>query len=229
MQLLLVEDNRQLVELLTASLTKTGFSVSVAESAAQAHDCLARSRFDIVVIDLGLPDADGITVIEAMRARGDPTPAIILTARDALRDRVDGLNTGADDYLVKPFATEELIARLRALLRRPGSVLGKQLSTGNLTLDTVTREVHIAGAPVSLSRREISLLELLLRRSGRVLQKEAIETSLYGAGDDVASNSVEVLVHRLRRRLTNLGARVNVVTLRGIGYVITEQPADDAA
>jgi len=228
MQLLLVEDNRQLVEFLNASLTQAGFAVSVAETAGEANESLDRQRFDVTVIDLGLPDADGITVVETMRARGDSTPAIILTARDGLRDRVDGLNAGADDYLVKPFATEELVARLRALLRRPGSVLGKQLSSGNLTLDTTTREVQIDGTSVSLSRREVSLLELLLRRPGHVVRKEAIETSLYGVEEDVTSNSVEVLVHRLRRRLTALGAPVNVVTLRGIGYVITEQAADSA-
>jgi DNA-binding response OmpR family regulator len=148
---------------------------------------------------------------------------MILTARDGLRDRVDGLNAGADDYLAKPFATEELVARLRALLRRPGSALGEQLAVGNLTLDTMTREVQIQGTSVSLSRREISLLELLLRRTGRVVPKTAIEASLYGSEEDVASNSVEVLVHRLRKRLAGFGARVSVVTLRGIGYVLTEQ------
>ena len=226
MQLLLVEDNRQLVEFLNASLTQAGFDVSVAESVGEANESLGRHHFDIAVIDLGLPDEDGINIVESMRARGDSTPAIILTARDGLRDRVDGLNAGADDYLVKPFETEELVARLRALLRRPGSILGKQLTAGNLTLDTTTREVQIGGTSVSLSRREVSLLELLLRRPGHVVRKEAIETGLYGVEEDVTSNSVEVLVHRLRRRLASLGARLNVVTLRGIGYVITEQAAD---
>lgn len=223
MRLLLVEDNRPLADSLKASLGQAGFTVTVGETATEARAILADARFDALVIDLGLPDSDGITIIEALRARSDSTPAMILTARDGLRDRVDGLNAGADDYLAKPFATEELVARLRALLRRPGSVLGQQLLAGNLTLDTSTREVQIQGTSVSLSRREVSLLELLLRRSGRVVLKQAIESSLYGSEEEVASNSVEVLVHRLRKRLANLGARVSVVTLRGIGYVLTDQ------
>jgi DNA-binding response OmpR family regulator len=229
MRLLLVEDNRQLAEFLKSSLAQAGFTVTPVETAADAEATLASKRFDVLVIDLGLPDADGITIIEGLRARGDSTPTMILTARDGLRDRVNGLNAGADDYLAKPFATEELVARLRALLRRPGSALGQQLSAGNLTLDTSTHEVQIAGNSVSLSRREISLLELLLRRAGRVVPKQAIESSLYGMEEEVASNSVEVLVHRLRKRLANLGARVNVVTLRGIGYVLTDQSSEHPA
>lgn len=226
MRLLLVEDNRQLAEFLQSSLAQAGFSISPVETAAEAKAALTGTRFDVLVVDLGLPDADGITIIKGLRSRGDNTPAMILTARDGLRDRVDGLNAGADDYLAKPFATEELIARLRALLRRPGSVLGQQLSAGNLTLDASTGEVQINGIPVSLSRREVSLLELLLRRAGHVLPKQTIESNLYGVEEEVASNSVEVLVHRLRKRLTNLGARVNVTTLRGIGYMLTDQPTD---
>ncbi|HLI10753.1 MAG TPA: response regulator transcription factor [Alphaproteobacteria bacterium] len=223
MRLLLAEDNHQLADFLKASLGEAGFAVDIAETAAGARSALSGSHYDVLVVDLGLPDADGITIIESLRARGDATPAMILTARDGLRDRVDGLNSGADDYLAKPFATEELVARLRALLRRPGSALGQELSASNLTLDTRTGEVQVDGTSVSLSRREIGLLELLLRRAGRVVPKQAIESSLYGMDEEVASNTVEVLVHRLRKRLAHLGAKVNVVTLRGIGYVLTDQ------
>lgn len=228
MRLLLVEDNRQLTEFLQSSLAQAGFSVSPVETAAEAKATLASTRFDALVVDLGLPDENGITIIEKLRSKGDDTPALILTARDGLRDRVDGLNAGADDYLAKPFATEELIARLRALLRRPGGVLGQRLSAGNLALDTSTREVQINGVSVSLSRREIALLELLLRRAGHVVPKQAIETGLYGMEEETSSNSVEVLVHRLRKRLSNLGARVNVTTLRGIGYLLTDQRTDQS-
>src|SRR5579875_2252029 len=219
MRLLLAEDNHQLADFLKASLGEAGFAVDIAETAAGARSALSGSHYDVLVVDLGLPDADGITIIESLRARGDATPAMILTARDGLRDRVDGLNSGADDYLAKPFATEELVARLRA----PGSALGQELSASNLTLDTRTGEVQVDGTSVSLSRREIGLLELLLRRAGRVGPKQAIESSLYGMDEEVASNTVEVLVHRLRKRLAHLGAKVNVVTLRGIGYVLTDQ------
>ncbi len=223
MRLLLVEDNRQLTEFLQSSLGEASFEVDVAKTAAAAQERLAERQYDVLVVDLGLPDADGITIIESVRARGDTTPAMILTARDALRDRVEGLNAGADDYLAKPFATEELIARLRALLRRPGSALGQELAAGNLNLDTRTGEVRIGGSPVSFSPREVHLLELLLRRSGRVVPKQEIEAKLYGNEEEIASNSVEVLVHRLRKRLSSLAAQVNVVTLRGIGYVLTDQ------
>jgi DNA-binding response OmpR family regulator len=223
MRLMLVEDNFQLADFLKSSLGKAGFAVHSAGTAEAARAALESTRYDAVVVDLGLPDADGIILIEELRAKGDSTPAMILTARDGLRDRVDGLDKGADDYLAKPFATEELIARLRALLRRPGNVLGRQLSCANLSFDTSTREVLVSGAIAALSRREISLLELLMRRSGRVVPKQAIEESLYGLDDGLASNSVEVLVHRLRRRLAALGAEVNIVTLRGIGYVLTDQ------
>jgi len=223
MRLMLVEDNHQLADFLKASLGKAGFDVHNTGTAAAAKEALDAGRYDVVVVDLGLPDADGVEIIEGMRARGDSTPAMILTARDGLRDRVNGLEAGADDYLAKPFATEELVARLRALLRRPGSVLGKQLSCGNIALDTSTREVMVSGSLAALSRREVSLLELLMRRAGRVVPKQAIEESLYGLEEGLASNSVEVLVHRLRRRLSTLGAEVNVVTLRGIGYVLTDQ------
>ncbi len=223
MRLMLVEDNYQLTDFLKASLGKAGFSVHSAGTAAAARAALDTNHYDAVVVDLGLPDADGINLIEEMRARGDSTPAMILTARDGLRDRVEGLNAGADDYLAKPFATEELVARLRALLRRPGNVLGRQLSCANLSFDTTTREVLVSGSLAGLSRREISLLELLMRRIGRVVPKQAIEERLYGLDDGLASNSVEVLVHRLRRRLSTLGAEVNIVTLRGIGYVLTDQ------
>jgi DNA-binding response OmpR family regulator len=223
MRLMLIEDNHQLADFLKASLGKAGFDVHNTGTAAAARAALGSNRYDVVVVDLGLPDADGMQIIEDMRASGDSTPAMILTARDGLRDRVNGLEAGADDYLAKPFATEELVARLRALLRRPGSVLGKQLVCGNIALDTSTREVLISGSLAALSRREVSLLELLMRRAGRVVPKQAIEESLYGLDDGLASNSVEVLVHRLRRRLAALGAEVNVVTLRGIGYVLTDQ------
>jgi DNA-binding response OmpR family regulator len=157
------------------------------------------------------------------RRRRDSTPVLILTARGSLSDRVTGLQSGADDYLVKPFALEELIARLQALLRRPGNLLGLALKLGNLTLDTVAREVLVDERPIVFSSREIAVLEHLLRRSNRVVAKNLLESSLYGLSQEVGSNAVEVYVHRLRKHLAEIGASVQVHTVRGVGYMIAEE------
>jgi DNA-binding response OmpR family regulator len=148
---------------------------------------------------------------------------LILTARGSLKDRVTGLGSGADDYLVKPFALEELVARLRALLRRPGNLLGVALELGDVTLDTSARQVFVGGQPLFFSPREISVLEHLLRRSGRVVRKGLLESNLYGLSQEIGSNAVEVYVHRLRKRLAEVGASVQIHTLRGVGYLIAEK------
>ncbi|MBI3707554.1 MAG: response regulator transcription factor, partial [Proteobacteria bacterium] len=218
MRLLVIEDNRRLAEFVKASLQRNGFTVDVFDQAGDGVAALETTRYDAVVLDLGLPDADGREVLRRLRSRGAGTPVLILTARDELETRVETLNAGADDYLVKPFAVEELIARLRALLRRPGSVLGRALSAGNLSFDAEGRELRVDGKVVPLSRRELGVLEHLLRRQGRVVPKDGIAESLYGFDDDVTSNPVEVCIHRLRKRLADAGATVSITTLRGIGY-----------
>jgi DNA-binding response OmpR family regulator len=184
---------------------------------------LHKNRFEIVSLDLGLPDADGLDVLAEMRRSGDATPVLILTARGSLKDRVTGLGSGADDYLIKPFALEELVARLRAVLRRPGNLLGSTLSLGNLSLDTEARQATVGDQPVFLSPREVAVLEHLLRRSGRVVGKALLESNLYGMAHEVGSNAVEVYVHRLRWRLAELDASVEIHTLRGVGYLIGER------
>lgn len=223
MRLLLVEDNERFAALLKQGLAAAGFTVDVLASAEDASAALLTDRCDIVVLDLGLPDGDGLSVLSEMRRRGDSTPVLILTARGSLSDRVTGLQSGADDYLVKPFALEELIARLQALLRRPGNLLGLALKLGNLTLDTVAREVLVDDRPIVFSPREIGVLEHLLRRSNRVVAKNLLESSLYGLSQDVGSNAVEVYVHRLRKHLAEIGASVQVHTVRGVGYMIAEE------
>jgi DNA-binding response OmpR family regulator len=223
MRLLLVEDNERFAALLKHGLAAAGFTVDVLGTAAEATAALRGSRCDVVILDLGLPDADGLDVLSEMRERGDATPVLILTARGSLKDRVTGLQRGADDYLVKPFALEELIARLQALLRRPGNLLGLALRLGNLTLDTIARQVFVGDRPAAFSAREIAVLEQLLRRSGRVVAKNLLESGLYGLSQEVASNAVEVYVHRLRRHLAELGATVLVHTVRGVGYMIAEE------
>jgi DNA-binding response OmpR family regulator len=223
MRLLLVEDNERFAALLKQGLAAAGFTVDVLPTAEDASTALLTGRCDIVVLDLGLPDNDGLSVLAEMRRRGDATPVLILTARGSLKDRVTGLQSGADDYLVKPFALEELIARLQALLRRPGHLLGLALTLGNLTLDTVARQVFVGERPVAFSPREMAVLEHLLRRSNRVVAKDLLETSLYGLSQEIGSNAVEVYVHRLRRHLAEIGASVQVHTVRGVGYLIAEE------
>ncbi|MBV8778026.1 MAG: response regulator transcription factor [Alphaproteobacteria bacterium] len=222
MRLLLVEDNERFAALLQQGLGTAGFAVDLVTAAKEADSALEAGRWDIVVVDRGLPDGDGLDVLTQMRGRGDATPVLILTARGSLKDRVNGLQSGADDYLVKPFALEELVARLQALLRRPGNLLGLALRLGNLTLDTVGRQVLVDERPITFSAREIAVLEHLMRRSGRVVAKSLLESSLYGPAQEVGSNAVEVHVHRLRRHLIEAGASVQVHTVRGVGYMIGE-------
>lgn len=221
-KVLLVEDNERLVGFIRSGLASAGFVTDVTERVEDALAATATARYDAIVLDLGLPDGDGMRVVQGVRNRGGGTPILILTSRDGLRDRVDSLNGGADDFLLKPFAMEELVARLKALLRRPGHALGVVLNVGNLAFDTIAREVRIGDRPVMLSRRELELLELLLRRAGRVVPREAIEESVYGFDDDISSNSLEVLVHRLRKRLTAEQADIKIHTLRGVGYLLAE-------
>jgi len=223
MRLLLVEDNERFAVLLKRGLTAAGFVVDVLPTAEAAAAALRANRFEIVVLDLGLPDADGLDVLGEMRRDQDATPVLILTARGSLEDRVIGLQSGADDYLVKPFALEELIARLQALLRRPGNLLGVTLQLGNIALDTVARQVFVGDQPIFFSAREIAVLEQLLRRSGRVVAKNLLADNLYGLSQEVGSNAVEVYVHRLRKHLAEAGASVQIHTLRGVGYLIAEE------
>lgn len=222
MRVLLIEDNMRLAGYTITGLGKAGFVVDGVQTASAAFTALQSRRHDALILDLGLPDKDGMTVLSAMRQRGDSTPVLILSARDRLEDRVLGLNHGADDYLVKPFAMEELIARLRVLLRRPGSVLGLSLKQGNVIFDTVGRQTIVDGVPLMLSRRELDVLELLMRRAGRVVSKSAIEDAIYQTSEDIASNAIEVLISRLRKHLQNAGADISVHTLRGVGYLLPD-------
>jgi DNA-binding response OmpR family regulator len=222
-RLLLIEDNERFAALLRQGLAGAGFSVDVLPTAEEANTALETGRWDVIVLDRGLPDGDGIEVLTKMRQQGDSTPVLILTAHGNLKDRVNGLQSGADDYLVKPFALEELVARLQALLRRPGNLLGLALRLGNVTLDTVARQVFVEDQPIAFSAREIAVLEHLLRRSGRVVAKTLLESSLYGPAQEIGSNAVEVHVHRLRRHLVETRASVQVHTVRGVGYMIGEE------
>ena len=214
MRLLSVEDEPELAELIADALRRAGFAVDSCAAIGEAEEALAVMTYDCIL---------GLSLLRTLRSRGSSVPILILTARDGLDDRVLGLDAGADDYVVKPFHMPELISRIRALLRRPNAALGTRLELGNLALETTQREVTVAGRPVRLSVREAALLEILLRRSDRVVSREAIEHSLYSFEDELGSNAVEVLVHRLRRKLQAHGATAQVHTLRGIGYLIAEE------
>lgn len=221
MRLLVVEDNRRLSEYVAEALRTRGFAVDSVESGTEADAAIATTAYDAIILDLGLPDMDGIAWLGTVRNRLNQMPVLILTARDGVENLVTGLNAGADDYLRKPFELEELVARIRALLRRPGHVLGTQLTHGNVSLDTNTRELTVNAVLVDLGRRECGALELLLRRADRVVSKTAIEEAIYAFGEEVASNAIEVLIHRLRKRLQQANADIQIHTLRGVGYMLT--------
>jgi DNA-binding response OmpR family regulator len=222
LRLLIIEDEDRLSGILKTKLGVSGFTVDVACSVGDAVAALELVNYDAAVLDLGLPDGDGLDVLAAARRMGKALPILILTARDAVADRVAGLNAGADDYLTKPFAMSELIARINALLRRPGGVLGITLEAGNLRLDTVGRELMIEGAPVRLSRQELAILEQMMRRLGRTVPKAVLEEKLYGIDEEPDSNTIPVHVHHLRRQMLAANASLAIHTIRGVGYILTE-------
>jgi two-component system response regulator TctD len=221
-RLLVVEDNDQLAELICRGLKTAGFDSDRASRLAGAEDALHASRYGALIVDIGLPDGDGRTLVAGLRAKGDVTPVLMLTARGTVEEKVSGLGSGADDYLVKPFAFEELVARIRALLRRPSEFLGNLLQAGNISFDTGAQQAFVDGKPQSFSARELALLEILIRRPGRVVPKRLVEDHLFGPSEDVRSNAVEVYMHRLRKQLAEAGATAEVHTVRGVGYILTE-------
>jgi DNA-binding response OmpR family regulator len=223
MRLLIVEDNEELAQLLAKGLKSAGYDADVLSTAEEARAVLATTFYAALILDLGLPDGDGLELLRELRQRDNPVPVLVLTARGGLHDRVQGLRSGADDYLVKPFALEELVARLEAQLRRPGQLLGSSLRIANLAFDTQNRQASINDQPQVLSARETAVLELLMRSKGRVVSKKQVEDHIFGHSGEVASNAVEVYVHRLRKQLSERGAKVQVHTIRGVGYIIAEE------
>jgi DNA-binding response OmpR family regulator len=221
LRVLLVEDNPALSEVVRDGLREAGYGVDTVGRADEALAALAVTSYSIVLLDLGLPDDDGLSVLDEMRGRGDNTPVLILTARDGLSDRIAGLDRGADDYMLKPFEPAELAARIRALIRRTGTLTELTLNVGNVEFDTQTRDIRIGGERVPFSPRERDVFEYLIRRSGNVVTKRMLEDGLYGFGEAGGANSVEVSVHRLRKILSGAGASVEVHTLRGVGYMLS--------
>lgn len=225
MRILLVEDDRKAARLLSKGLQEEGFVVDVAHSAEEADDTLDVTGYDAVILDWLLPGKDGITVCRELRARGVTTPVLMLTARDALDDRVRGLNTGADDYLTKPFAFAELLARLHALLRRSDLSRPVVLTVGDLTLDPLSHRVTRSGLPLSLTPKEYALLELLMRHAGEVVTRSRLGEGAWEDEHDSLTNLVDVHVSHLRRKIDRDGAPALIHTVRGRGYRIA--PPDE--
>jgi len=215
-RLLLIEDNPSLASGLNLALSNKGFSVNHVSNGQQALRAVQDDKPDLVTLDLGLPDMDGLEVLRQIRKLDSQLPVLILTARDSIEDKVSGLDLGADDYLCKPFEIEELEARLRVLERRLGTASSSKIEVCNISLDTASREVRQADKQIDLSRREYTLLKSLLLNAGKVLTRDSLEDKLYSWGEEVASNAIEVHIHHLRKKL---GADL-IKTIRGVGYTI---------
>lgn len=223
MRVLLAEDNARLSALIAEGLSEEGYTLDHFATLTDANEAATSISYDLILLDLGMPDGDGVDFIRNLRRRRATTPILVITARDGLGDRVNGLDSGADDYLVKPFELPELAARCRALLRRPGACLGVTLKVANLEFDSVERAARVAGKPIRLSPRERDLLERLMRRADRVVAKESLEEALYSLETPVTPNALEATVSRLRRRLCSSQAEVVIHTAHGIGYMLAEK------
>lgn len=220
MRTLLVEDHSALAEAIAEGLARAGFAVDVAGSKAEAREAVDATQYDLTILDLGLPDGSGLDLLEEWRSLGR-FPTIIMTARGALGDRIAGLDSGADDYIVKPVEVPELVARCRAILRRPGHRTSVVLTAGDLRLDTTSRQAFCHDQPLQLGRRELSLLEALIRQQGRVVQRSVLVELLYDRDMEVTPNAVDAAVSRLRRALADAGADVSLKTIRGVGWMLT--------
>lgn len=218
MKLLLAEDDAMLGTSMEKALTQAGLTVDWVRNGQHALNALQEQSYDVVLLDIGLPEVDGMQVLQHMRQRRQATPVLMVTARDAIRDRVAGLNQGADDYLTKPFDLDELVARIHALARRQPGHANPILKMGRLSLNPIEREVRLGDKLLSLSQREFDLLQALMQKPGTVLSIEQLESKLYGWGEEISSNAIEVHLHHLRRKLGEPWIR----NVRGVGYKLVE-------
>ena len=224
MRLLIVEDDALVAEGLREGLLRSGFTVDHLDNAEQSEAQFSVGEaFDLAIVDLGLPGRDGLSLIRSLRARHETLPILVLTARDTLEDCVKGLDAGADDYMTKPFRLPELVARVRALIRRAHAVTSTRLCHGSLELDTATHSVRLAGAPLDLTQREWAILEMLMLESPKVISKNRLVQALAGWDKDLTPNAIEVHVSRLRAKLA--GADIGIRTVRGIGYRLDREHA----
>jgi two-component system OmpR family response regulator len=227
MRVLLVEDDQMLGSALLQSLHDASYAVDWVQDGARASNALERHDFELILLDLGLPDRDGLDVLRRLRAKGDPTPVLIMTARDTIDERIEGLDIGADDYLGKPFAVGELLARLRALIRRGAGAATSVLSNGVVSLELAAKLAFVDGVEHALSNREFALLQALMLRPGAVLSRAHLEQTIYGWGEEVESNAVDFIIHGLRRKL---GAD-RIRNVRGLGWMVqrSSRAAGDGA
>lgn len=216
MQILLVEDDIPLAQGLRKALQQAGYAVNHVGKGQSALNSIEIDEPDIVVLDIGLPDIDGITVLKTLRKRSRSLPVLLLTARDSVEDKVAGLDNGADDYLAKPFEMSELLARLRVLERRMSTSGTTEICVGNVSLDTVGHRVTLDGIEIELARKEYMVLKSLLENAGRIQTREGLESRLYSWGEEISSNAIEVHIHHLRKKLGNDFIR----TIRGVGYKV---------
>lgn len=222
MRILIAEDDQVLADGLLRTLRKGGYAVDQVSSGSEADAALSDHEFDLVILDLGLPKLHGLEVLRKMRARGTATPVLILTAADSVEQRVKGLDLGADDYMAKPFALQELEARVRALARRGLGSAAAVIKHGPLSFDTSGRVAYLNEQMVELSARELSLLEVLLQRAGRLVSKDQLVERLCEWGDEVSNNAIEVYIHRLRKKIEQ--GPVRIATVRGLGYCLEKIP-----
>ena len=220
MRILLIEDDKQLADALSVHLAANGMAIDHASTLEDARLMLQTGTYAALVLDRGLPDGDGLELCHELRRATHTIAVVVLTARSDIHARIAGLDSGADDYISKPFAPDELVARIRAVLRRNGSYQGREMTCANLTFDIDNLSLTVAGQMVQLSAREAALLGLLLRRAGQVVTKRLAEDQIFGAQDLLGSNAIEVYVHRLRQKLDAAGSTAEILTVRGVGYLV---------
>ena len=228
MRILVAEDDVRLADLLARSLRETGYAVDIARDGDAAVLQAACNEYDVIILDIALPRKDGLAVSREVRARGNAVPIIMLTARDAIRDRVAGLDAGADDYLTKPFDLEELHARVRALLRRMPELSPNRIDVADLVVDVAAQTASRAGQPLNLTTKEYVLLEFLARNAGRVVSRADLVSHVWDENHDPLTNAVEVYINRLRKKV-DVGHSPLIHTRRGSGYMLSERPEGDPA
>lgn len=221
-RILLIEDHERLAELMCKALATAGIAADITDRIDRARDAIGRLPYQALILDRGLPDGDGLSLLKQLRDAGLQVPCLVLTARDALHDRVAGLEAGADDYLPKPFAMDELLARVRALLRRPADLRSLDPTVDDLTLRTSARLVCCAEESVTLAPAEIQIMLLLMRKHEQVVRRGALEAAAWGLNEAVTPNALDVAVHRIRRKLLAIGSRQQIVNARGLGYALRQ-------
>lgn len=225
-RILLIEDHERLAQLIRKALVTAGIGVDISDRISAAWTAVQQMSYQAVVLDRGLPDGDGLVLLQRLRNAGIRVPCLVLTARDALHDRVEGLEAGADDYLPKPFAMDEMVARVRALLRRPVEFRPLNPSFGDLTLDSAASVLSCGNEKVTLAPAEVHIMQLLLNKHEEVVRRNALEAAAWGLSEAVTPNALDVALHRIRRKLLVIGSQQRIVNVRGLGYALRE---DDSA